>query len=202
LFLIFVGLLASGCSTTNYSSFGPEIEAAVQHALDAPNKGDAAFSTRDAVYWLHGNSVAAERAALIDAVRSAPYLTRELPPLSPETETARISSDAELVMQDDSRVIAWVRRETFEIACPTGTLHIERHAWLRDEDAYYRISLIQGREFRLAGSKQTAQIDEAWRRLEAAARRKTRLFIMGQEEMQRPLESMKEIGIDFRGLSE
>ncbi len=199
---MFVGLLASGCSTTNYSSFGPEIEAAVQHALDAPNKGDAALSTRDALYWLHGSSVAAERAAFIDAVRTAPYVQRETPPETSVAETASLSSSVELVMQDDHRVIAWVRWETFEIACPTGTLHIERHGWLNDEEFYYRISLIQGREFRFAGSKSGSQIDRAWRKLEAAARRETSIFIQSQEETYRPLESMKEIEIDFRGLSE
>ena len=191
-------LLLVGCGSTNYMSFGPEVEGEVQQALDAPDKGDAALATGRAVYWLHGKSVVAERNELLAALRAAPYER----PGEFMGSTADIPRDVEAILNDDDRVVAWLRSEVFEIRCPTGTLHVERVEWPRDPAPSFRISLLQEKKVLYSGAKEGVRIDRAWRRLEAAARRNSTVEIDGSQSMDRPLSTIRKIGVDFRGVSD
>ena len=192
-------LLLVGCgSTTTYMSFGPEVEAEVQQALEAPDTGGAALATGRAVYWLYGKSVAAERSELIAALRAAPYQR----PGEFKGPMGDVPRNVEVVFNNEDRVVAWVRSEVFEVHCPTGTLHVERVEFPTDAAPSFRISLLQEKKMLYAGAKEGARIDRAWQRLESAARGKSTVEIEGSQSMERPLAQLRQIGVDFRGISE
>ncbi len=190
-------LLLVGCSSTNYLSSGPEVEAEVQQALDATDRGEAALATGRAHYWMYGKSLAAERSELIAALRAAPYVR-------PEDFTglpAHVPRNVEVIFNDEDLVVAWVRSEVFEVRCPTGTLHVERVEWPSDSAPSFRISLIQEKKVLYAGGKDKPRIDRAWRRLAAAARRGSTVELEGSQSMDRPLSDLRRLGVDFRGIS-
>ena len=183
-------LVAGGCASTTYSAFGPEIEAKVEAALESANGREAALSTAPAAYWMPGTGLAAERNALLAALREAPYQSH--------IYSSGVPRDAEVVLANDNRVVAWMRPEVFEVACPTGTLHVERMLTSpRDAQPGFRLSIVQGNHAQYAGVKTGARIEQAWRRLAGAASRSAhRMVWVG---MDRPLERLRDLEVDYRG---
>jgi len=189
-------LMLVGCGSTKSLSYGPDAEAAVQEALDSQDKGESALATGRAVYWVSSKSLRAERERLFKALRETPY-----PPLEDtEGSTAPYPREIEIVFREDRAVVVWVRSEVFEVACPTGTLRVERTEWPGDPAAFFRLSLLRGMKVLAAGGKRGADIERAWRSLEAAARRQATLSMEGFQSLDRPLASMHDIGVDFRGI--
>jgi len=168
-------LIMGACASTNYISFGEEVEAEVRQVLGAPQ-------TREA--------------ALIIALRETPYTERA----DLGTVEADVPRDVEVVFADHNRVVAWLQVDVFEAAYPQGTLHIERVEFPRDRPEY-RVSLIQEKRVLYAGSKSGARIDQVWRRLSEAARTQSTLQIDGHlSGRNRPLASLHDIGVDFQGI--
>ena len=60
----------------------------------------------------------------------------------------------------------------------------------------------EGRKAWFGQRKQGAAIERAWRALERAARRESAIQIQSSADLDRPLERVREVGVDFRGVTE
>ena len=77
----------------------------------------------------------------------------------------------------------------------------ERVVAQSEREPSFLVSLIKDKSVLHAGAKSGAGIANAWRRLKRAALYQASPFIEGSWGRERPLASMRDIGVDFRGFT-
>jgi hypothetical protein len=139
---------------------------------------DSSLALNDAVYFIPRTAMAAERDALLAALAQA----------TPNRKSPPYRVDALVVDQ----VVAWPRAEVLELSFDDGLLHLARRP-----GGGVHVAFQQGKDVRWMDLKPSKQVDSAWRAHADAVRRKGTLD-EDRSWAERPLERMRDIGIDYR----
>ncbi|MHC4848628.1 MAG: hypothetical protein ACYTEG_09260 [Planctomycetota bacterium] len=163
-----------------------------QRLAETPDEFSA-LAAGGVVYSIPPERLQAEKKALLDALRAAPF--------SPIRTAADLVANTGRPGELSTRrpIVAWSKSEVFELVYPEGSLQISRLGGGR-EPHVYGISVVKGKDVLYGGAKTSAAIDAAWRRLERAARiQATRRVYKGVES---PAKYLRNVAVDIRGMEE
>jgi hypothetical protein len=175
-----IGLvLTAACSATRTWSTGGEANEKLRAILDRRDGAEAGLATPAAIYFVPDGRLDSERKALLQALRDAPV--KEQPPVFFGFNT--------------TGVVSWARPEVLEVAFEDGTLHVE---WLAGRSCH--VAFEQGRDVLWMDLQPSAKVDAAWRALDAAARAASRGTPDRGGYGDRPLQRMRDAGVEFPGI--
>jgi len=172
-------LLMAACSTSRSWTTGGEANEKLQEILERRDGKEAGLATPAAIYLVPEGRLDSERNALLQALRDAPV--KQQPPV--------------FVGFNSTGVVAWMRPEVLEVAFEDGTLHVE---WLAGKPCH--VAFEQGKDVLWMDLQPSAKVDAAWRALDAAARAASRGTPNRGGYGDRPLQRMRDAGIDFPGI--
>ncbi|MHC4956502.1 MAG: hypothetical protein ACYTGZ_21900, partial [Planctomycetota bacterium] len=104
---LLVLVLIAGCASTRSTEMGAAAQAEVSRVLAASPTGDVALATGRAVYLVPASHLAAEKEALLRALRGAPFGASA----RDEATAADVPHPVTVDFNDDAQVTAWVRSE-------------------------------------------------------------------------------------------
>jgi len=192
---IFAAILCVACQSGTTYEMGGTTPDEIKAVLDQPPQGGAALSTGRMIYLLPVGELMQERNKLISTLKGAEVIRFE----------DGIPRDVVVVSRSESRVMAFARPQVFEAEYAEGTLHVERAVPTGKAPTYYEVSLIKKRRVIVMEVKVSARLEGAWRALFDAARKAGRLdprLSPLPAAYDRPLNSMRDLGIDIRGIEQ
>jgi hypothetical protein len=178
-------LLLVACSSSrnwhNDAAARSEVERRLAEVPDAMS----ALADGGVTYAIPADRLVEEREALLDAVREAKY-----------SFAGRLEKEASLSTKGP--IVAWHKTGVFEVAYPDGSLQIRRDDLHDGTPATFAICFLKGNNVYMGGVKSGGAIDIAWQQLSIAASARVTHHMV--KEVDRPLQVMRGIGVDVRGL--
>jgi len=174
-------LLLCACSSSRTYSTGGQTEPQLRAVLARRDWFESALATPQTGYFIPSGQLTAETDALLTALHEA-KVEQRTPPYG-------------VTVAFNETVVAWARPHVFEAGYRDGTLHVE---WRSGQPCH--VAFEQGKEVSWMDLAPSPKVAAAMRALGAAAQRQGKLSQAPGGGAVRPLQWLRQIVVDSRGL--